>query len=206
MLPKDNGGKSLYGRRKKINRSRDAKTISGGRRSNRCRRFAGRASRYGYGAAENGVAEYTLKVGYSERQLGSFKLRTRTYNSSLPGPLMVTRASGDPAGEPDKQSAAGPSSTVPPGVDALNNPHAFNTTNLHVHGLQVVPHLFQPVGTQSFGTSYNSGLAPELPLRIQTTRRSPIRSLLVPSPLSRFRGYAGRKRYGRIDPGQRSYR
>ncbi len=99
------------------------------------------------GAAEDGVAEYTLKVGYSERQLGSFKLRTRTYNSSLPGPLMVTRPGGTLRVELINNLPPDPPATVPPGIDALNNPHAFNTTNLHVHGLQVVPHLFQPVGT-----------------------------------------------------------
>ncbi len=44
---------------------------------------------------------------------------------------------------------ADPPAAAPPGIDPLNNPHAFNTTNLHVHGLQVIPHLFQPPGTQS---------------------------------------------------------
>ena len=33
------------------------------------------------------------------------------------------------------------------GIDGENNPNHFNTTNLHVHGLQVIPHLFAPVGT-----------------------------------------------------------
>jgi len=42
-----------------------------------------------------------------------------------------------------------PSATVPAGGDPTNNPHGFNTTNLHVHGVQVVPHLFDPVGTTS---------------------------------------------------------
>jgi FtsP/CotA-like multicopper oxidase with cupredoxin domain len=32
-------------------------------------------------------------------------------------------------------------------IDPMNNPHDFNTTNLHVHGIQTVPHLFEPVGT-----------------------------------------------------------
>ena len=32
-------------------------------------------------------------------------------------------------------------------IDLMNNPHDFNTTNLHVHGIQTVPHLFNPVGT-----------------------------------------------------------
>ena len=98
-------------------------------------------------ALEQGLAEYTLKVGYSERQLGSFKLRTRTYNSSLPGPLMVTRPGGTLRVKLINNLPPDPPASVPPGVDALNNPHAFNTTNLHVHGLQVIPHLFQPLGT-----------------------------------------------------------
>jgi len=109
--------------------------------------FLGGRAETAAAAAEEGVAEYTLKVGYSERQLGSFKLRTRTYNSSLPGPLMVTRPGGTLRVNLVNNLPPDPPATAPPGVDALNNPHAFNTTNLHVHGLQVVPHLFQPVGT-----------------------------------------------------------
>lgn len=34
-------------------------------------------------------------------------------------------------------------------IDRMDNPHAFNTTNLHVHGIQTVPHLFEPVGTSN---------------------------------------------------------
>lgn len=33
-------------------------------------------------------------------------------------------------------------------IDLMNNPHDFNTTNLHVHGIQTIPHLFNPVGTR----------------------------------------------------------
>jgi FtsP/CotA-like multicopper oxidase with cupredoxin domain len=32
-------------------------------------------------------------------------------------------------------------------IDRMNNPHDFNTTNLHVHGIQTVPHIFHPIGT-----------------------------------------------------------
>ena len=32
-------------------------------------------------------------------------------------------------------------------VSEMNNPHDYNTTNLHVHGVQTIPHLFQPLGT-----------------------------------------------------------
>ncbi|HLW38211.1 MAG TPA: multicopper oxidase family protein, partial [Candidatus Eremiobacteraceae bacterium] len=42
---------------------------------------------------------------------------------------------------------ANPAATPGPGIDPMNNPHLYNTTNLHVHGVQVIPHIFEPVGT-----------------------------------------------------------
>lgn len=97
--------------------------------------------------AASGQDDYTLHVGYSERELGPFRIRTRTYNSSLPGPLMVTRPGHKLRVKLINHLPPDPPAVVPPGVDAANNPHAFNTTNLHVHGIQVIPHLFQPIGT-----------------------------------------------------------
>jgi FtsP/CotA-like multicopper oxidase with cupredoxin domain len=34
-------------------------------------------------------------------------------------------------------------------IDRMNDPHAFNTTNLHVHGVQTIPHIFYPLGTSN---------------------------------------------------------
>src|SRR5579872_2423236 len=99
------------------------------------------------GAAPLAVDEYTLQVDYSERELGPFRLRTRTYNSSLPGPLWVTRPGHTLRVKLTNNLPADPPASAPAGIDPLNNPHAFNTTNLHVHGLQVIPHLFQPLGS-----------------------------------------------------------
>src|SRR5260370_5060734 len=96
---------------------------------------------------DNTVDEYVLRVGYSERTLGSFRLRTRTYNSSIPGPLMVTRPGHTLRVRLINGLPPNPAAIAPPGIDALNNPHAFNTSNLHLHGLQVIPHLFDPLGT-----------------------------------------------------------
>jgi suppressor of ftsI len=98
-------------------------------------------------AAGGAVDGYTLHVGYSERELGPFRLRTRTYNSSLPGPLMVTRPGHVLHVKLINHLPPDPPATPPPGIDPLNNPHAFNMTNLHVHGVQVIPHLFEPIGT-----------------------------------------------------------
>jgi suppressor of ftsI len=100
-------------------------------------------------ASDSSVATdtYNLTVGYSERTLGGLKIRTRTYNGSLPGPLMVTAPGHHLHVTINNQLPPNPSAPLPPGVDAQNNPNSFNTTNLHVHGLQVMPHLFSPLGT-----------------------------------------------------------
>jgi suppressor of ftsI len=109
--------------------------------------------------------QYDLTVRYSERNLGGVRIRTRTYNGSIPGPTMRTApgrrlivnvkdqlppnappqsggGGGTGGGHGHGAIRAGDGETQNP-----NNPHDFNTTNLHVHGLQVRPHLFQPFGT-----------------------------------------------------------
>src|SRR5262245_38596708 len=93
--------------------------------------FLGGRSDVAAAVAETGIDAYTLHVGYSEREVGPFLLRTRTYNSSLPGPLMVTGPGHTLRVEVVNTLPADPPAAVPPGIDPLNNPHAFNTTNLH---------------------------------------------------------------------------
>jgi FtsP/CotA-like multicopper oxidase with cupredoxin domain len=96
---------------------------------------------------EGVVDEYALTVDYSERELGPFRLRTRTYNSSLPGPVWVTGPGHTLRVKLTNNLPVDPPASARAGIDPLNNPHLFNTTNLHVHGLQVIPHLFEPLGT-----------------------------------------------------------
>jgi len=99
-------------------------------------------------AAESApVDAYSLRVGYSGRQLAGLWLRTRTYNASLPGPLMVTRPGHILRVALSNSLPPDPPAVAPEGIDGENNPNHFNTTNLHVHGMQVIPHLFAPVGT-----------------------------------------------------------
>jgi FtsP/CotA-like multicopper oxidase with cupredoxin domain len=122
-------------------------------------------------------AGYLLEAQYADHTYAGKLLRTRTYNGTIPGPtfhaypgqqLTITLKNSLPPNpaEPIPSTAvvhpvdpmdmeamddprrfaksAGVTTTT---IDPMNNPHAFNTTNLHVHGVQVVPHLFQPVGT-----------------------------------------------------------
>ena len=69
---------------------------------------------------------------------------TAQLNGKVPGELITTRG-GDTLRIRVKNS-------LPP-VDSAgwngshNVPHMFDATNLHLHGLDVIPHLFEPVGT-----------------------------------------------------------
>src|SRR5262249_18690480 len=100
-----------------------------------------------HAAEDSALDQYALRVDYSERDLGDFHLKTRSYNSTVPGPLMVTRPGHTLRISVTNNLPPDPAATAPPGIDPLNNPHAFNTTNVHVHGLQVIPHLFNPLGS-----------------------------------------------------------
>lgn len=124
---------------------------------------------------------YTLEAQYADTTFIGKTLRTRTYGS-IPGPtlyavpgerLRITVKNSLPPNPPEPVPQSAMVRPVNPmdmqamedprrfataravqttSVDPMNNPHAFNTTNLHVHGLQVVPHLFNPVGTSDPST------------------------------------------------------
>jgi len=120
-----------------------------------------------------GTNSYVLNVGYTTSNIAGYRIRTRTYNGSTAGPILTTTpgstlqvqiVNGLPPNPPavapvghvripaptsmeQAMSRRLPLTAVSGPVDPMNNPHLFNTTNLHVHGIQTVPHLFQPVGT-----------------------------------------------------------
>ncbi len=120
---------------------------------------------------------YTLDVRYAVTNFGGrYRLRTRTYGGKTVGPMMECRPGDtlsikvvnalppEPAAEaprgsvmiPDVRTAMEAMSPTYRGplvpsnaIDRMNDPHGFNTTNLHVHGIQTIPHLFDPVGTSN---------------------------------------------------------
>ena len=148
----------------------------------------------------NGGPAYTLTVQYSNHTYGGKQVRVRSYGS-IPGPTLTVSPGQSLTVTLNNQLPPDPSATVPTKVaihpsamgdmmslrqqlalpavtsttiDPMNNPHLFNTTNLHVHGLQVVPHIFDPPGTSdpaamqiavSPGTSrtYTFNLPPDQP-------------------------------------------
>jgi len=99
------------------------------------------------------VNTYTLPVQYATLSIGGVTVRTRTYAGTIPGPTLVAAPGQNLTITVKNQLPPNPPATPPPGIDPLDNPHAFNSTNLHVHGMQVVPHIFDPIGTTNPGAS-----------------------------------------------------
>lgn len=89
---------------------------------------------------------YTLDSGWIEKVLDGTRVRLRAYNGLIPGPTLEF-SPGDTLHVLARNSLTPYDSSAWDGT--LNVPHHLNTTNLHVHGVQVVPHLFDPVGTSN---------------------------------------------------------
>lgn len=92
-----------------------------------------------------------LTVGFANLTLAGYNVKLRTYGGAIPGPMVRTKPGAKLKFHIDNQlppydSSAWHSLGLPHNV-LHNIPHDLNTTNLHVHGLEVIPHLFEPVGT-----------------------------------------------------------
>ena len=118
-----------------------------------------------------------LNVRYATTNIAGYKLRGRTYNGKTVGPMfevsggdtltmkIVNKLPPNPVSSPqlrgpvlvpvvhDSMEAMEPTPHGPfrpaDNIDPMNNPHNFNTTNMHVHGIQTIPHLFEPLGTSN---------------------------------------------------------
>jgi suppressor of ftsI len=117
---------------------------------------------------------YELSAEYAVTDIKGYRLRTRTYGGRTIGPTLETSPgqtlrvrivnrlppnppAKPPAGRvpiPDVRNSmdamdnvSGFPMKMSHKIDPMNNPHGFNTTNLHVHGLQTIPHIFAPLGT-----------------------------------------------------------
>ena len=112
-----------------------------------------------------------LNVRYATTSIAGYKLRGRTYNGRTVGPMieingratrwrmkLVNKLPPNPQATPhgggsvlipvvhNSMEAMDPTPRGPfrpsANIDPMNNPHNFNTTNMHVHGIQTTPHLF----------------------------------------------------------------
>lgn len=117
---------------------------------------------------------HELTARYAITNIKGYRLRTRTYDGRTLGPMLETRPgetfamrivnrlpSNPPAEIPQRSvpipevsdsmeamdALFRPPMKMSHTIDRMNNPHGFNTTNLHVHGIQTIPHIFAPLGT-----------------------------------------------------------
>ena len=80
------------------------------------------------------------------RTIDGIKVKLRAYNGQIPGPMIVTKA-----GVTLKIRVK---NSLPPTSSAgwngdMDIPHLFSHTNLHLHGLDIAPHLFEPLATMN---------------------------------------------------------
>ncbi len=86
----------------------------------------------------------TLEPAFTEKVFDNTRVRLRAYNGQVPGPPIKTIA-GELLRIRVKNSLKPYDSR---GWDGDHNvPHALDTTNLHLHGMDIAPHLFAPLGT-----------------------------------------------------------
>ncbi|MGC5796057.1 multicopper oxidase family protein [Sphingomonas sp. NFX23] len=94
--------------------------------------------------AAGGGPSYELRCGFMETTFDGRRVRLRAYNAQVPGPMLTVRP-----GETLRVRLA----NELPRYDSRgwngnhNVPHRLDATNLHVHGMDVRPHLFEPLGT-----------------------------------------------------------
>jgi suppressor of ftsI len=70
--------------------------------------------------------------------------KLRAYNGTIPGPLITTRAGVTLKVRVTNSLPANESKDWAGDMDV---PHDFGNTNLHLHGLDIAPHIFEPLGT-----------------------------------------------------------
>ncbi|MBV8117909.1 MAG: multicopper oxidase domain-containing protein [Candidatus Eremiobacteraeota bacterium] len=126
------------------------------------------------GPVPPGPLVHELTCQYATTNIKGYKLRTRTYNGRTIGPVFQTRPGQTLSVRVINRLPPNPPAKPPDGVvripaptdsmeameanfrggtqlsqriNPTNNPHGFNTTNLHVHGIQTTPHIFAPIGT-----------------------------------------------------------
>lgn len=85
-----------------------------------------------------------LTCKFKDVTFDNTKMRLRAFNDQIPGPPMVIY--------PGQRVRINLTNLLPTydstGWDGEHNvPHHLGSTNLHVHGLDVIPHLFEPIGT-----------------------------------------------------------
>lgn len=88
----------------------------------------------------------TLDCKWIDKTIDGHHVKLRSFNGQVPGPMLKARP-GETMRIRIRNSLGHYDST---GWNGDHNvPHMLNTTNLHLHGLDIIPHLFEPLGTSN---------------------------------------------------------
>lgn len=90
--------------------------------------------------------DLVLDCGFLLKTMDGVKVKLRAYNGQIPGPPIDTVA-GRTLRIRMKNSLPASDSTGWGGN--MDVPHMFGNVNLHLHGLDVPPHIFEPLGTSN---------------------------------------------------------
>lgn len=123
-------------------------------------------------AAAQATRGIDLECRWLDTTLDGTRVRLRSYNGQVPGPLMELRP-GDSVRVHVRNSLTPYDSTGWTGDH--NVPHRINSTNLHLHGLDITPHLFDPVGTKdplARMIAINPGESKDIPFKLPSNHPS----------------------------------
>jgi len=104
------------------------------------------ASSMSAGDAAEFVPDIVLDCAFLNKTIDGNKVRLRAYNGTVPGPMIETTAG--------RTLNIRVTNSLTPDPDPAWNgdmdvPHEMDHTNLHLHGLDIAPHIFEPLGTSN---------------------------------------------------------
>jgi FtsP/CotA-like multicopper oxidase with cupredoxin domain len=95
-------------------------------------------------SAEPFHPDVVLDAGFVIKTIDGLKVKLRAYNGQVPGPLIKTKAGRTLKVRVKNSLPVYDSSAWGGDMDV---PHMLDHTNLHLHGLDIAPHIFDPLGT-----------------------------------------------------------
>lgn len=85
-------------------------------------------------SSAGGLLALTLEVKYADKYIGGDRVHLRSYDGQLVGPTLRLRPR-----DVLRVHLVNSLNPDPPHTGNINQPHGFNTTNLHTHGLHISP-------------------------------------------------------------------
>ncbi len=98
------------------------------------------------GPPEDFVPDLVLDCAFLTKTLDGVKVKLRAYNGVIPGPMIETTAGRTLKIRVTNSLTPDPDPTWDGNMDV---PHEMDHTNLHLHGLDIAPHIFEPLGTSN---------------------------------------------------------